>query len=201
MNPRYYDFEEVAMLSGIDAQLAQLSLPPPEGENPDFPTGGTGERVPEENPDFPTGGTGERVPEGTMLPTGWPAAVDVVPGAWNLSADPATYIIQAGDTLAGLAATYLGDPARWQQIWNMQPQSFRFSHSPDVIFSGQVFLMPQEAADNMRTFLAAGSPEGSTPGSLTPSQQTIGKLKSAIPWVIGGVLVVGGGMLLLRRRG
>ena len=83
------------------------------------------------------------------LPPGFvtPGAVAVRPGNWDLTKDPAIYTIHAGDTYAGLAETYLGNGARYPEIWNLN----RSQHpNPDRIIAGDRIKMPAEARDRFK---------------------------------------------------
>ena len=108
-------------------------------------------------------------------------------------------MIAAGDTLSGLAATYLGSPARWKEIWNLMPAQFRFSHSPDVITPGDVFNMPDEARDNLKAWLAMGKPTSKKPGQLSNADKQTATAKRYLPYVAGAV--VGLGVLWAFSRG
>jgi hypothetical protein len=122
--------------------------------------------------------------------SGWPAAVSVRPANWNLDPQPAQYTIAAGDTLAGLAATYLGDPARVMEIWMLQDQQYRWSHSADTIFPGEVFAMPDEARDNFINWIKQGKPTTTLPGKLPP-ETLAQKGKRLWPVAVVGVGAVG----------
>lgn len=110
----------------------------------------------------PTGIVGEC--KGAATPT-TPGAVPVVCGAW----DGSNYRLQAGDTYVGLAATYLGDGARWQEIWTLNKSQHP---NPSVIFAGQVIKMPASAEKT----------KAKKCGELPPS------IKKALPWVLIGVV-------------
>jgi len=98
--------------------------------------------------------------------TGWPAPVSFRPAAW----DGNEYLIQPGDTLSGLSGTYLGNPARFREIWDLQMGvgssptrkyidrfSGRFSMDGKGVIPGVHYLiMPQEAADRAATWIAQG---------------------------------------------
>lgn len=82
---------------------------------------------------------------------GTPGGVAVVPGAWNLTATPyARYTLQPGDTLYGLAITYLGSGSRVMEIWAVQDGGYKQSHTPSKVNAGDVINMPTEAADNAK---------------------------------------------------
>ena len=52
---------------------------------------------------------------------------------------PRTYVVQPGDTLSGIAQSELGDARRWPQIFALNRTII---NNPDVIFPGQVLLVP-----------------------------------------------------------
>jgi nucleoid-associated protein YgaU len=115
-------------------------------------------------------------------PVGNPGPSDFRPGNWNF--ETCTYTIASGDTLTGLARTYLGAPERWREIWDMQPQEWRFSHSPDgictpekraagckdIVANVDTLLMPREACDRAKAMLQdPNSPKApSTTGKRAP---------------------------------
>jgi len=121
--------------------------------------------------------------------SGWPAAVPVRPGNWDVDFEPAKYKIALGDTLAGLAATYLGSPQRWKEIWDIQPDVFRWNNSPDKIYPGQWFNMPDEARDNMLNWIKQGKPAHTKPGELPP--ETIGQKAKRLGPAIAAVGAAG----------
>ena len=85
--------------------------------------------------------------------SGWPGAVPIRPSNWNMDTDPDSYQIAWGDTFAGLSATYLGTPLRWREIWNQQPDTYRYSRSPDRIMPGEWIFMPPDASATLRAAL------------------------------------------------
>jgi LysM repeat protein len=177
-----YELDEIFYSIGVDPQLGQtLKLPPGESDP-------VSDALVDAAALVAAGAIGyaadQVVPAGTMTPSGWPAAVPVVATAWDTSRTPARYTVQGGDTLSGLAATYLGDPARWRDIWNEQPQQYRWTHSPDVLAQGQVLNMPAEALANFLKWKRGGSDPGELPGD----QPAPSKLRKAAPWIVGGAL-------------
>ncbi len=108
--------------------------------------------------------------------TGWPAAVPARIENWNFKLTPAEYMIASGDTLAGLAYTYLGSPNRWSELWAMQPQSYRWNHSPNDLAPGQMWPMPAEAAERAKKMVP-----GIPPGGVTDKP----KSSSALPLIAG----------------
>lgn len=99
-----------------------------------------------------------------------PGAVDTAEQAW-VSYNPPKYLLQWGDTFVGLAKTYLGNGARWREIFNLQPQSARFSKGTTGWIAGQdVINMPEEAARNMQAWLKAGKPAYVTPAEQKKAQ-------------------------------
>jgi len=145
--------------------------------------------------------------------SGWPPPAAYRPGNWDF--DASTYVLAFGDTLSGLAITYLGSPQRWKEIWDAQPQDFRFSHSPDKLMAGQKINMPLEARDMAKAMLADpnANPQASTIGKKAPidvpgenpnaptvaggtSAATEAKGKKLIVPLAIGAGVLGGGYLL-----
>ena len=99
-----------------------------------------------------------------------PGAVPVRLENWDLAGEPfATYIIASGDTLSGLAITYLGDGTRWDEIWNTGGNKAKFPN-PNVLDSIGPLDMPEEARDRMKAFISKGKPPGTTPGQIKPSE-------------------------------
>ncbi len=90
---------------------------------------------------------------------GWPPPAKLSAEAWLPTGQ---YKLQSGDTLAGLARTYLGEFSRWRELWVLQPAAFktlprrveeakRKGQTPvDVIFAGEVLEMPAEAIAEAR---------------------------------------------------
>jgi len=174
-----YDTEDLLMLSGIAPGIGDVG---PE----------TG--LPQEltiTPRDPQTGVWTAISEGGSTPSGWPAAVSVRPDNWDMSLQPATYRIASGDTLSGLAATYLGAPNRVMEIWSLQPADFRFSHSMDKITPGMIFNMPDEARDNLKAWLALGQPSNKKPGGLSKADKKTAAIKSYLPYIVGGAVGLG----------
>ncbi len=78
-----------------------------------------------------------------------PAPVPMRPDNWDLDSKPARYKLAWGDTLVGLAGTYLHDGSRWREIWDMQPASYHQTRTPDKIFVGDWLNMPAEAVKTL----------------------------------------------------
>jgi nucleoid-associated protein YgaU len=180
----YDDIEAAALLNGI--ALGQVGdepfyLPLPWPFDPDDPG------PPPDDPDDP-----EPTPGVT------PGPVPVRPANWDLSTEPyATYTVASGDTFTGLAATYLLDGARWTEIWNVQPQAFRWGRSPDVLWPGDVLNMPAEAKQN---FLKLKKGQLPHPGGDVPVLPGDEKgSKSRMPWIAAGVAALAGGAYYLTR--
>lgn len=109
-------------------------------------------------PDTPTGAP--------VMPGGWPAAVPIRPANWH----PANrdYKLSPGDTLAGLAATYLGSPQRWNEIWNEQSDGFRATRKPDQLGAGEWIKMPLQAVATLMAATGRTPPPGTTPAPAPP---------------------------------
>jgi hypothetical protein len=121
------------------------------------------------------GGLEEGTPSPTPAPSPGltPGAVPFRAGNWNF--DRCEYTLAEGDTMWGVATTYLGRGNRWLEIWQLQ--SFRWTKAVDPsayaknpsltpIKEGDVFVMPKEACDRAKEMLAAGKPSAPpTPGA------------------------------------
>jgi len=81
-------------------------------------------------------------------PAGSPAPARPSQAAW--ARGDGSYILQNGDTLWGLATTYLLSGPRWREIWNTQSDVYRSKHTPDKIFAGEILAMPTEAQAKAR---------------------------------------------------
>lgn len=143
-----------------------------------------------------TGGSGTGQP-----PPGFvgPGAVPVVLHAWDVESTPARYQLQYGDTLAGLAATYLGDGTRWREIWNVQSANFRATRSPDTLYASEWIAMPNEARDNLKKWIDTGEPPGTTPGQIATQDRVDALRGGKIPWgtvgLVAGAAALGGGLI------
>jgi hypothetical protein len=137
---------------------------------------------------------GAPAPAGSTF-TGWPGAVPFRRDAWNFA--EGWYILQRDDTFAGLAATYLGSPARWMEIWSLQ--SYRYTKAPDpssvkpgrpLVQVGERVIMPAEATDRAKELVSTGAPSAPAIGGVggTP------KGKGA-PWSTGTKVAIGAGLV------
>ena len=166
-------FMEAGIATGHDLGDITITFPPGEDEDDDTGSGYTGTEN-EDNP-FPLG-------------YGWPSAVPVTEASWDTSQQPAKYKTVFGDTFSGLAATYLNDPARWQEIWDVQSQEYRWSHNADDLATGEWLVMPDEARDAYLNWINQGKPTTTKPGELKP--ETYGqKVTRYAPYLIGGGLL------------
>lgn len=205
----YDDVQEAAFESGIDfdpfewgAQQAELGYlvgpqldPYPSSDQP--PETDYGRWVT----------TQGDIPASETAGSGWPGAVPIRPANWNMDTDPDSYKIAWGDTYAGLAATYLGTPQRWREIWDQQPDMYRASRSADRIMPGEWIFMPPDASATLRAALGeppetgdrpAPAPPGGYPAPVGPPPPPGGpppagvtapskkKKKNYLPWIIGG---------------
>lgn len=116
--------------------------------------------------------------------SGWPPARPFVKGAWRVTVDGPRYILQSGDTFAGLAWTYLGDPARWKEIASLNPQHDA-SHWP----AGALIVMPDEAI--AYAIRHGGLPEGAggVDSSLGAGADAITAPKKIGVWYAVGLAV------------
>jgi hypothetical protein len=109
---------------------------------------------------------------------GYPAGVTPAREGWL---EDGRYKLQSGDTLSGLARTYLGDPARWREIWDLQPTATKLGKSPDKLPVGFVLVMPQGAQKKAKELSVLG-PTASDKRVLVAVAATV------------GVVGVGGGL-------
>lgn len=187
------DYDQIIMAAthhGIDPALGQaLETPPPTEETPP-PTGGWFQdylaQAKQGWADW-----WEQTGKGAV---GWPAPVPVRPERWIETPSGALwqYRVALGDTYSGLAGTYLGSPSRWKEIWDVQPDTYRWTHSPDVLGVDEVINMPDEARDNLLNWIKQGKPGTIKPGDLPP--ETIGqKGRRLAPYIlaIGGAGALG----------
>jgi hypothetical protein len=127
---------------------------------------------------------------GEIITPSTPGAVPVVPGAWNFETSPyAKYRLQWGDTMVGLAATYLGAGARWQEIWKVQDASYKQTRTPDKIFVDDLINMPAEAAANAKAWIDL--PPGERPEK--PGDKPLAKPGLSL----GAKMAIGGGLAVV----
>lgn len=127
--------------------------------------------------------------------SGWPGAVPFREGAWNF--DEGWYILQADDTFSGLAATYLGSPARYMEIWSLQPYRYTKAIDPSsvtptrpLVKVGERVIMPQEAVERARELVRTGAPSAPAIGGTGGNPQGKGA-----PWSTGTKVALGLGAL------
>lgn len=133
------------------------------------------------------------------LPPGFvaPAAVPPRPEKWDLDHQPyALLTLTYGDTLVGLAKTYLGAGGRWTEIWNTGGNRQKIPN-PDVIMTTGPLDMPEEARANMVNWLNKGQPP-TVPGE-TPPETVAETAKRKWPLIAGGA-AVGLGVLYFATR-
>lgn len=95
-------------------------------------------------PDPPPGPAPPAIP-------GWPPPAAPVARAWIVRSDGSIrYMLQNGDTLSGLAQTYLGAYTRWKEIWAENPELSAQGRSADQLFVGETLKMPPDAIANAR---------------------------------------------------
>ena len=152
------------------------------------------------------------VPKGETVPGfTWPAAVTIRPSHWDL--DRQTYKLAWGDTLSGLASTYLGSPTRWREIWDIQPDQFRYTRNPDKLNVGEVLLMPDDAVATLLVALGYKPKKGTPHIPTTPPTIQPGKPKGAAPasksalrtddtiaWIVGGGLAVAALLYMSKKK-
>ncbi len=183
-NPTNVEYRQACLEQGIDLGSVGIQLA-------GYPDG------------TPTLGTlPEGMEPGQLEPFTAPGAVDFRPERWwDPEGDGSIYQYQlaSGDTLSGLAATYLGDPNRWEEIWAEQPSDYRAARSPDVVYEGEWRMMPKEAGDNAKqwaggelpgTQASGGGEDQGTGGGTT--EELGGEEPTAAPSKGKTLLIVGG---------
>lgn len=168
-----YSVELAALTRGIDmGQLAQVEPPTPKMDLFDH------------TKDTPAQSSKPGTGSGPFVA---PGAVPAREQNWNFDADPAQYTIASGDTLVGLAKTYLGNGGWWPMIWNYGSNRDQFPN-PDKLNHPGPLDMPPEARDNMLLWLKRGKPGTVVPGKLPP--ETIAeKGRRLWPWLLGGAAI------------
>lgn len=120
-----------------------------------------------------------------------PGPVPVRGNNWDF--DRGSYVLEYGDTLAGLAATYLGNAARWGEIWAEQPGEKRLNGNPNKLIAGESIRMPQQAIDNAHQLLkkpgSTVGPNGKVTGPNGAGDEMPGWQKVALG--VGGLAAVG----------
>ena len=100
---------------------------------------------------------GRRMPDGLrftragVIYPGWVLLVEPEARASSQSNGPAYYVVQESDTLRGIAARYLGDEARWPEIFDLNLGKARLEDGrvladPDLIWPGLHLRLPQGTA-------------------------------------------------------
>jgi len=105
-------------------------------------------------------------------------AVKPNPAHWVKVREGWAYRIHTGATLCGISATYLRSCARWPEIWAIQSAKLKSTYTPTSLPVGTLVLMPPEAVQRAREL-----------GVLPAAKVGAG----ALPWVVGGVILVGVG--------
>jgi len=130
---------------------------------------------------------------GTAPPpiSGWPGAVPFRRDAWNFA--ESWYILQSGDTFSGLAATYLGHPSRYLEIWQLQPYRYTQAIDPSsvkpgrpLVQVGERVVMPAEALDRAKELVTTGAPSAPAIGGVGGSPKGKGA-----PWSTGTKIAIG----------
>jgi len=141
---------------------------------------------------------------GQLEPFTGPGAVPFRPERWNAYSQDGggyQYQVASGDTVSGLAATYLGSGSRWNEIWAMQSPERKAAGSADAIWVDEWLEMPLEAGDNAKAWNGGTLPgsagggedggEGGTSSELTETEKAEEKKIPTAVYVIGGAAVLG----------
>ncbi|WP_437580745.1 LysM peptidoglycan-binding domain-containing protein [Sorangium sp. So ce887] len=105
------------------------------------------------------------VPEPSPTP---PPPIPPPPIDAGLWIAPNVLVVQSGDTLVRIAARYLGDGARWREIWALNQERYG-GRSPDVIFPGDTLVMPAEAIPEWVALPASPAPPPDAPAPAAPA--------------------------------
>jgi len=91
-------------------------------------------------------------------------------GSARLAADaPDEYVVQVGDTLWDIAATFLQDPWYWPEVWYINPQV----ENPHLIYPGDVLALSYVDGAPRVTVGQAGSYRLSPEARITPLTEAI----------------------------
>lgn len=101
-------------------------------------------------------------------PSAAPPPIALPPIDTGLWIAPDVYVVQSGDTLVRIAARYLGDGARWREIWVLNQERYA-GRSPDVIFPGDTLVMPAEAIPEWVALPASPAPPPDAPTPAAPA--------------------------------
>lgn len=151
-----------------------------------------------------------------FIPTTMPALSLPDPGpGGSLTPKPAgwfrgdgSYIVQRGDTLAGLARIYLGDAGRFRAIWDVQSTGYRSTRTPDRIVVGDQLVMPPEAQKTAQSrgyykpgtvSVSSSSSSSSTPPVVTapiPKPAAVTPASHKVALGVAAAVTAGMGLLL-----
>jgi hypothetical protein len=126
--------------------------------------------APEAAPPSPTASSYERAPAGRNEPTPYEPVLERVAEPVPLaSGAPSEYVVQVGDTLWDIAATFLKDPWYWPEIWYVNPDI----ENPHLIYPGDVlglvYIDGQPRITNVRASTYRLSPQA----RVTPLTESI----------------------------
>jgi len=85
------------------------------------------------------------------------------------SGHPDEYIVQAGDTLWDIAATFLKDPWYWPEVWYVNPQV----ENPHLIYPGDVLALVTIDGEQRITNIRAATYRLSPQARITPIDESI----------------------------
>jgi LysM repeat protein len=90
------------------------------------------------------------------------------------SGAPEEYVVQAGDTLWNIAATFLRDPWYWPEVWYVNPQA----ENPHLIYPGDVLALVTISGQTRITNVRASNYRLSPQARVSPPDKSV----SGIPY-------------------
>lgn len=66
---------------------------------------------------------------------------------------PDQHVVVKGDTLWGISETFLKDPWKWPEVWNLNKEQI---HDPHLIYPGDIVRLTRDAAGNISLSLEPG---------------------------------------------
>jgi len=119
--------------------------------------------------------SGERFTDPRVIRTGWTLHAPLPASNVSVDAGHVTYRVARGDHLWGIAARFLGDGFRWDEIWAANRDSdmgggWRFT-DPQLIYPGWELVLPVEAMEGLSDVAPpAAAPDAAATGQANRSR-------------------------------